>query len=93
MKNIPVIKSSLELKMRTLDFNCKRYRERLKEFEKRYGMNSKEFLKQFKSGKLGDEPQWFEWEHVYEVYEESLKHSEKIKSIKFSENRKRVSKD
>ncbi len=81
-KDIPVIKSSLDLKMRTLDFNCRRYRERLKEFEKKYGMNSKEFLKRFKSGKLGDKPQWFEWEYLYEVYEESLKQRKAIQEIR-----------
>jgi predicted nuclease with TOPRIM domain len=78
-KDIPVIQSSLDFKKKALEFNIKRYRQRLDELEKRFGMTSKEFIKQFQSGILGDEPHWFEWEYIYEVYEESMKQFNEVK--------------
>lgn len=81
-KDIPVIKSSLQLKRNSLEFNIKRYRKRLDKFEEQFNLSSKEFLKQFRSGKLGDEPQWFEWEYFLEVYEDSLKQVNQINEIK-----------
>ncbi len=80
-RDIPVIKSSLELKKRALEFNLTRYREHLEMFEKQYNMSSKNFLKKFDSGELGDDPQWFEWQYFIGVFEESvllLNHINKI---------------
>ena len=34
---------------------------KLKIFEKEYGMTSEEFLDKFNKGKLGDDKNWFEW--------------------------------
>lgn len=79
---VPVIKSSLQLKRNALEVNIKRYRKRLDKFEQRFNMSSKEFLEQFKSGKLSDEPQWFEWEYFLEVYGDSLKQVNQINEIK-----------
>ncbi len=31
------------------------------EFEKRYQMDSEQFLEQFESGELGDDLEWFDW--------------------------------
>ncbi len=81
-KDIPVIKSSLQLKRNSLEFNVKRYRDQLDKFEEQFNMTSKEFLKQFKTGKLGDDAQWFEWEYFLEVYEDSLRLVNQINEIK-----------
>lgn len=81
-KDIPVIKSSLQLKRNSLEFNIKRYRQQLDKFEEQFNMTSKEFLKQFKTENLGDQAQWFEWEYFLEVYEDSLKQVNQINEIK-----------
>ncbi|MGM3308800.1 hypothetical protein ACSQ6I_22950 [Anabaena sp. WFMT] len=41
---------------------------RLKQFEKQYQMSSNSFYQQFKSGKLGDEMDFFEWSVFYEIW-------------------------
>ena len=39
-----------------------KFREELTAFEKQYGMSTAEFQQGFDLGKLGDAPQWFEWD-------------------------------
>ena len=68
---LPVLKSSLELKRKTLEFNLEHYRERLRDFEKRFGMSSSEFISKFNKGELGDDQHWFEWEYLVEAYQET----------------------
>ncbi|AFZ59412.1 hypothetical protein H6G54_07580 [Anabaena cylindrica FACHB-243] len=41
---------------------------RLKQFEKQYQMSSSSFYQQFKSGKLGDGIDFFEWSVFYEMW-------------------------
>lgn len=39
-----------------------RLREELAAFEQQYNMSTAEFQQGFDSGKLGDAPQWFDWD-------------------------------
>jgi len=78
---IPVLKSSLELKRRTLEFNLRRYRERLSAFERQYRMRSQEFAAKFEVGDLGDDAEWFEWQYVFDAYNETNRQLELLKSI------------
>jgi hypothetical protein len=39
-----------------------KFREELAAFEQQYNMSTAEFQQGFDSGKLGDAPQWFEWD-------------------------------
>ncbi|MBK6998912.1 MAG: hypothetical protein IPH35_02685 [Rhodoferax sp.] len=39
-----------------------RFREELTAFEQQYRMSTAEFQQGFDSGKLGDAPQWFDWD-------------------------------
>ena len=64
---IPLVKSSLGLKRRALEFNLRKYQERLAQFEQRYGMSSQEFANEFDAGELGDKVHWFEWQYVLEA--------------------------
>ena len=79
---LSVVKSSLELKKKSLEFNLEHYRKRLQEFERKYGMNSTEFLARFNEGELGDDPQWFEWEYLVEVYQETKKQLTLLEQIR-----------
>ena len=38
-----------------------KFTQECQEFEAAYQMASTEFLQQFESGQLGDDPQWFDW--------------------------------
>ena len=40
---IPLVRSSLGLKRKALEFNLRRYQDRLAQFEQRHGMSSQEF--------------------------------------------------
>lgn len=42
-------------------------RERLRRFEERYQMPSKEFYHRFQAGELGDSADFFEWNTYYEM--------------------------
>ena len=61
------------MKKTVLEFNLKRYSERLKRFEGQYGMDSSTFAARFAQGELGDGADWFEWEFNLDAYRETLR--------------------
>lgn len=69
---VPIVKSSLEMKRKALEFNLGRYKGRLAAFERRYGMVSEDFAARFNAGELGDNADWFEWQYVLDAYHETL---------------------
>lgn len=78
---VPLLKAGLELKRRALEFGRRRYQERLAAFETRHGFDSQTFSKRFNGGELGDEPDWFEWEYVWESFQETRRQLELLDSI------------
>ncbi len=70
---VPIVKSSLEMKRKALEFNLGRYKERLTTFERRYGMASEGFATKFNAGELGDDADWFEWQYVLDACHETLR--------------------
>jgi hypothetical protein len=79
---VPVVRSSLEMKRRALEFNLRQYQARLIRFEKQYLMTSDQFATRFSAGELGDDAQWFEWEFVLDAYRETARQAELLKSIR-----------
>lgn len=67
---IDVVKSSINLKKRILKSNYEDYKKRLKKFESKQGMSTKQFLKKYNSGQLGDDQKWFDWLFAYEAFSE-----------------------
>ena len=65
---IPIMKSSLRMRGRVLEFNLGRYKERLTALERRYGMTSEDFAAKFNAGELGDDADWFEWQYLLDAY-------------------------
>ena len=57
-ETIPIVKSSLMMKRKALEFSLQKYLKRLAAFEQRYGMDSEEFVARFEAGELGDEADW-----------------------------------
>lgn len=78
---VPLVKAGIELKRRALEFSRRRYHERLSAFEKRHGFDSQTFAAKFNAGELGDEPDWFEWQYVWESFLETQRQIELISSI------------
>lgn len=77
---VPLVRSSLGLKRRALEFNLRKYQDRLAQFEQRYGMSSQEFAK-FDAGELGDEAHWFEWQYVLEAQQGTQRQLELRESV------------
>ncbi|MDM8522046.1 hypothetical protein QUF80_01640 [Desulfococcaceae bacterium HSG8] len=50
--------------------------ERLRAFERRYQMKSEMFYRRFRSGELGDDPDFVEWSSFYEMWDSVRKRVE-----------------
>lgn len=70
---VPIVKSSLEMKRKALEFSLGRYKKRLTAFESQYEMESDEFAARFNAGELGDDADWFEWQYVLDAYRKTLR--------------------
>ena len=57
------------------------YKQELKQFEKKNKMKTKEFVKKFEKGELGDEEKWFDWLFAYKAYKHVKKRLEAFKGI------------
>lgn len=78
-KTRDLVKSGLNLKKRVLKLNLEEYRNRLSEFESRHKMSTRQFLRKFNSGQLGDEQYLFDWLFAQQACKEL---SEKINLLK-----------
>jgi hypothetical protein len=56
-----IIKRSLEREIGLLEMKMRLAEEEIKEFERRYEMDSQKFLSRFENGELGDSQDYFEW--------------------------------
>ena len=56
-----IIRRSLERELALSASKKRVIEEEIQEFERKYGMPSKEFVQRFDSGELGDEQDCFEW--------------------------------
>ena len=58
-----------------------RYERDLREFERRYGMESATFYRRFEAGELGDAMDFFEWAGLYELREDILKKTQRLAMV------------
>jgi len=79
---IPIVKSSLATRRRSLEFSLQQYQARLAGFERQHQMASEQFATRFGAGELGDDAAWFEWEFVLEAARETEQQLELVKSIR-----------
>ena len=79
---LDVVKSSINLKSRVLKSNYQDYKKRLKAFETKYGISTKQFLKKYNSGQLGDDQKWFDWLFVYEAFSEINRELSLLRHVK-----------
>jgi hypothetical protein len=68
---VPIVRSSLEARRKSLEFSLRQYRERLTGFERQHQMASEQFATRFGAGELGDDAAWFEWEFVLDAAREA----------------------
>jgi hypothetical protein len=79
---LPIVKSSLEMKHKALEFILRQYRERLATFERTRQMSSEQFAKKFDAGELGDDAEWFEWEFVLDALGETQQQLKLLESVR-----------
>ncbi|MBI5033142.1 MAG: hypothetical protein HZB51_21695 [Chloroflexi bacterium] len=79
---LSIVKSSLEMKRKALDFNLRQYQERLAAFEKFHRMTSDQFAARFGAGELGDDAAWFEWEFVLDAFRNTERQLKLLSSVK-----------
>ena len=79
---VPIVKSSLETRRRSLEFSLRQYQARLSGFEQQHQMASAQFAAKFSAGELGDDAAWFEWEFVLEAIRETERQLELVRSIR-----------
>ena len=66
-RELVILRNSLERELRIIEHSIKRTKEKLKEFEEKYGMSSGEFYKRFERGELGDSQDFMLWAAEYEA--------------------------
>jgi hypothetical protein len=69
----------LDITLNRYRLQLERYEHDLREFERRYGMESDAFYLRFEDGELGDAMDFFEWAGLYELRQDLV---EKIRSIR-----------
>ena len=79
---LPVIRSSLEMKRKALEFNLRQYRQRVTAFEQTFKMSGDEFAAKFRAGELGDNADWFEWEFALDALNETEHQLKLLASVK-----------
>ena len=72
----------LEMALNQHKLRLERYDRDLRQFEKRYGMESAAFYRQFEAGELGDAIDFFEWSGLYDLRQDIL---EKIRNLELVE--------
>jgi hypothetical protein len=71
----------LEVALSQHKLRLERYDRELREFEKRYGMESSVFYQQFEAGKLGDAIDFFEWSGLYELRQDIVEKIRKLERV------------
>ena len=67
IKNDTVV-DALKREISICDSAVKRYEKILDKFELKYGLTSRQFSDRFNSGVLGDEQDFFEWDAIFDYY-------------------------
>ena len=76
---LPLIKSGLQLREKTLESSLQNYSDELKALEKKHKLSAAKFIKKFNKGKLGDKEEWFDWLFAFKAVENA---KEKLKLLK-----------
>ncbi len=78
---IPIVRSGLQMKRKSLELNLQQYQQQLMTFERQCRMTSEQFGHRFSAGELGDDAVWFEWEFVLDAYRETMRQLDILKKI------------
>ena len=71
----------LNIEYKRLQLELRIVEEKIKRFEKKYGMNSSEFVERYSRGELGDEEEFMEWYGELKFLERIHRELEELKKI------------
>lgn len=70
-KNVKsLVKSAVENELKIIGFGIAKTERKLKELEKKFGMDSGNFYKKFNEGKMGDDLEYIRWAGEYETLQQ-----------------------
>ena len=78
---VPIVRSGLKIEKNIAKFSLDEYKQELNYFEKKYKMKTREFIRKFKKGELGDKSVWFDWLFAYKAYRHVKRRLELFKGI------------
>jgi hypothetical protein len=81
MEHTEQIKTSLKREYILCSNAMAFYKRAIREFEQRYGMTTKGFLKRFGSGNLGDDADFFDWYAFANLLDRARKTTSAIRSV------------
>ena len=64
---LPSLKDSITIGKQVIERKLAIYKKKIRKFEEAKNMNNETFLTLFSNGKVGDNKEWLEWEHLANV--------------------------
>ena len=80
---LPSLKDSITIGKQVIERKLATYKKKIMEFEEAKGMNNETFLTLFTNGKLGDNKEWLEWEHLANVSDLLKKKLDDLRKLKY----------
>lgn len=71
----------LDVSLNQHRLRLERYERDLREFERRYGMESATFYRRFEVGELGDAMDFFEWAGLYELRQDIIEKMRRLEPV------------
>ena len=78
---LPALIRAIEARLRQLEIEMSIAESRVKEYEARYGMSSREFVERYERGELGDSEDYVAWYGELKFLELARKEYEELKKV------------
>jgi hypothetical protein len=79
----PLVEAALNNEMRLIEAGIHRTETNLRNFEKKYHMNSEEFVSKYENDKIKETIEYTEWIGEFRMLERLTEKSQTLKSIRF----------
>jgi len=80
---LPSLKDSIIIGKQVIERKLAVYKKKIRRFEEAKGMSNENFLTLFTNGKLGDDKEWLEWEHIANVSDLLKKKLDDLARLKY----------
>lgn len=78
----PLVEAALHNELRLLEAGINRTRQRLQEFETRFGLSSAEFIRRYEQGNMEESLEFAEWIGEYRLLERLQEKAETLREIR-----------